>query len=109
MDRLLEELDERGFVESSAPLPEFRRADSKVVLRRLTVTVGGQRRAFTLPRGPNRDAADRFNRQALAVQAMFNEIVDFRQDVGSRDPDYFYDVARALFGPLDAPQDGERR
>lgn len=97
MDQLLEVLDDYGFVASSAPLAEFKRLDPKLVLRRLTITMGASRRAFTLPRGPSADAAARFNKQAIAVQAMFNEIVDFRQDFGSRDPDYFYDVARMLF------------
>jgi hypothetical protein len=96
MSRLLDVLQEEGFVASSAPIDEFRRCDPKVVLRRLTIAVGDERRAFTLPRHPSPDAADRFNRQAHAFQAMFNEIVDFRQEAGSRDPDYFYEVARAL-------------
>lgn len=112
MDRLLEVLEDDGFVASAAPLAEFTQADARIVLRRLTVSIGEQRRAFTLPRGPTKEAADRFNKQAIAVQAMFNEIVDFRQEVGFRDPDYFYAVARALFDPNmhrreDAGKDGK--
>lgn len=116
MERLLEVLDSEGFVAASAPLNEFTPADPKTTLRRLTISIGGHRRAFTLPRGPAKPAADRFNQQALAVQAMFNEVVDFRQEVGYRDPEYFYAVARALFDPAmhesgkpaDAPRDGKQ-
>lgn len=98
MERLLEVLEDEGFAGLSAPLAEFAPVDPAVVLRRLTVSIGDQRRAFTLPRRPSVAAAERFNRQALAVQAMFNETVDFRQEVGSRDPAFFYEVARLLSG-----------
>jgi hypothetical protein len=98
MERLLEVLEDEGFAGFSAPLAEFAPVDSALVLRRLTVSIGDQRRAFTLPRRPSAASAERFNRQALAVQAMFNETVDFRQEVGSRDPGFFYDVARLLSG-----------
>jgi len=97
MEELLEVLEDEGFLDSSAPLAEFKPVDAKVVLRRLTVTIGDERRAFTLPRRPAPELAERFNRQAHAVQALFNEIVDFRQDTTIRDPLYFYEVEQRLY------------
>jgi hypothetical protein len=97
MKLLLDTLAEYRFLEVSQPLAKFEPVDSKVVLRRLTIMIGGERRAFTLARGPSKEMADCFNRQAIAVQAMFNETVDFRTDAGMRNPKDFFDVARKLF------------
>ncbi len=96
MDRLLEELTKEGFAGSSEPIEELTAADPKIVLRRLTVTVGDQRRAFTVMRGPKSDVTDRFNAQARAVQAMFNETFDPRYTNANRNSLYFYEAMQAL-------------
>jgi hypothetical protein len=96
VDVLLEKLEDEGFLSVSAPLAEFKPVDSKVVLRRLTVTIGDERRAFTLMRRPSKELADRFTAQARAVQEMFNGIVDFRLDTANHDPFLFYEVEQRL-------------
>lgn len=94
---LLDELTRRGFVDASQPLAEFVPSDPKRVLRRLVVTVGEQRRAFTLPRGPNAATAEQFNALAHAVQAMFNEVVDFRLEGSAKSSLHFYELQQKLF------------
>ena len=97
MTVLVAELEKRGFLASSQPLIEFKPADASYVLRRLVVSAGGERRAFTLPRGPAKDAADCFNIQAHAVQAMFNEVVDFRLEGSAKSATHFYQLQQRLF------------
>jgi len=97
VDELLQELEQDGFLPASAPLPAIRPADPALVLRRLTVTIGGERRAFTLPRRPPKELAERFNALAHAVQQAFNETVDFRRETANRDPFFFYEVQQRLF------------
>ncbi len=94
---LLDELTRRGFLAASQPLAVFEPSDPKRVLRRLVITVGEERRAFTLPRGPNAATAERFNVLAHAVQAMFNEVVDFRLEGSAKNSLHFYELQQKLF------------
>ena len=97
MEVLLEELLRRGFVDHSVPTTTLDPADPKVLLRRLVITSGDARRAFTLPRRPAAAPAEAFNEQARAVQAMFNEVVDFRLEGSSKSSTHFYEVQQRLF------------
>ncbi len=105
MEVLLDELSRQGFLASSQPLEKFEPSDPKLVLRRLVVTVGTERRAFTLPRGPAADVAERFNVQAHAVQAMFNEVVDFRLEGSAKSSLHFYELQQKLFDANRARKD----
>jgi len=96
MDDLLEALEDGGFLAASAALPVFGPVDRTLVLRRLTVTIGAERRAFTLPRRPSGDSADRFNALAHHVLTRFNEVVDLRMEPSNRDAFYFYDLQQRL-------------
>jgi len=102
MEVLLDELIARGFCALALPLAEFAPADPAKVLRRLVIAAGGERYAVVLPRRPSQDAADQFNRLAHAVQAMFNEVVDFRLEGSEKSPTYFHQLQQRLF-------DAERR
>jgi len=97
MEVLLHELVKRGFVEHSQPTTTLEPADPATTLRRLVVTSGDARRAFTLPRRPAAAPAESFNEQARAVQAMFNEIVDFRLEGSAKSATHFYEVQQRLF------------
>jgi hypothetical protein len=97
MEVLLSELLKRGFVEHSQPTTTLEPADPATTLRRLVVTSGEARRAFTLPRRPAAAPAESFNEQARAVQAMFNEIVDFRLEGSAKSATHFYEVQQRLF------------
>jgi hypothetical protein len=102
MEVLLGELVSRGFCDSAHPLVEFAPANPELVLRRLVIAAGGERFAVVLPRRPTQAAADRFNRLAHAVQAMFNEVVDFRLEGSEKSSTHFHELQQRLF-------DAERR
>ncbi len=102
MEVLLDELVGRGFCAVALPLAEFAPAEPQQVLRRLVIAAGGERFAVVLPRRPSQAAADRFNQLAHAVQAMFNEVVDFRLEGSEKSPTHFHQLQQRLF-------DAERR
>jgi len=97
MEVLLDELLKRGFFEHSQPTTTLVPADPATTLRRLVVTSGDVRRAFTLPRRPAAGPAEAFTEEARAVQAMFNEIVDFRLEGSAKSATHFYEVQQRLF------------
>lgn len=97
IDALLDRLEEQGLLECGAVVESLAPLDPRRQLSRLTVTVDRQIVAFTVPRRPQKELADRFNAMAHSITELFNHVVDLRATTQEASGDLFLDVQRRLY------------
>jgi hypothetical protein len=97
MDALLDRLEEQGLLSCGVVVESLPPLDPRTQLSRLTVTIDRQIVAFTVPRRPTREAAERFNEMAHSISELFNHVVDLRATTQEAGGDLFLEVQRRLY------------
>lgn len=97
MDKLLERLDDLGFLDASTRATSVHPLDPRTQLSRITVTVDNAILELIIPRRPTKEAADRFTALARSITELFNAILDLRPSRGEAGSELFFDVQRRLF------------